>query len=126
MAALDASVLSLQPRHLAMVRQILHAHLPEAEVWAYGSRVNGDSYTASDLDLVVRHPGDLSLTTPEMFEASEAFVDSNLPIQVQIVDWARIPAAFHDEIETAYVVLQRPLEAGKARLLKPDSNGMRT
>ncbi|MFN5236631.1 MAG: nucleotidyltransferase domain-containing protein [Bacteroidota bacterium] len=27
------------------------------EVWAYGSRVNGDAHEGSDLDLVIRTPG---------------------------------------------------------------------
>ena len=34
-------------------------------------------------------------------------MESNLPIRVDVVDWARIPASFHREIEQAYVVVQR-------------------
>lgn len=37
----------------------------------------------------------------------EALTESNLPIFVQIVDWASIPAAFREEILARYVVVQR-------------------
>ena len=33
--------LSLPTRYRRMVEAILREHVPEAEVWAYGSRVNG-------------------------------------------------------------------------------------
>ncbi len=119
MPAVDSSQLQLPSRYLTMVRDILQQYLPEAEVWAYGSRVNGDHYDASDLDLVVRQPDNLSSRQTRLAEAVEAFSESNLPIIVQVVDWARIPAAFHQEIEAKYVVVQAgtravdPAEVGR-------------
>ena len=98
--------LDMQPQHLALLRELLEQHLPHAEVWAYGSRVNGNGHEASDLDLVVRQPLDLKQETPQLGEMREAFVESNLPIRVEVVDWARAPASFHREIEQAYVVVQ--------------------
>ena len=55
----DLAQLDLSPRHLALLRDILARHVPEAEVWAYGSRVLGTAHEGSDLDLVLRHPDDL-------------------------------------------------------------------
>lgn len=98
--------LDMQPQHLALLRELLQQHLPHAEVWAYGSRVNGNGHEASDLDLVVRQPLDLKQETPQLGEMREAFIESNLPIRVEVVDWARVPASFHREIEQAYVVVQ--------------------
>lgn len=98
--------LHLPPRYLAFVQAILHRYLPQAEVWAYGSRVNGDHYDASDLDLVVRQPDDLTRPQTALDEVADAFSESDLPILVQIRDWARIPPAFREEIEAGYVVLQ--------------------
>jgi type I restriction enzyme S subunit len=98
--------LHLSARYLAIVQNILRRDLPRAEVWAYGSRVKGDHHDASDLDLVARQPDDLTRPQPDLDEVAAAFSDSDLPILVQIVDWARIPAAFRDEIEAGYVVLQ--------------------
>ena len=100
--------LALRPRHLAMLSALLQQHLPHAEVWAYGSRVNGDGHDASDLDLVVRQPNDLKQPTHELGETREALSESNIPIRVDIVDWARIPSSFQREIEQAYVVFQSP------------------
>ena len=98
--------LQLPARYLVMVQDILREHLPQADVWAYGSRVHGDSYEASDLDLVARDPVDLCREIPALWSVQQAFVDSDLPIIVQIVDWARISRAFHAEIEAGYVVIQ--------------------
>ncbi len=106
MSVFEVSQLHLPERYLQMVLAILQAHLPDAEVWAYGSRVNGDYYEASDLDLVVRQPEDLSFKQLNLGEVIEAFSESNLPIIVQLVDWARIPSDFHAEIEENYVVMQ--------------------
>lgn len=48
--------LRLKLRHRRMLEDILHAHVPEVEVWAYGSRISGRSHDGSDLDLVLRSP----------------------------------------------------------------------
>ena len=106
MSSITSHRLDLQPKHLALLRQLLQQHLPQAEVWAYGSRVNGDGHEASDLDLVVRQPADLKQETNQLEDLRDALVESNLPIRVDVVDWARIPATFHREIERAYMVVQ--------------------
>jgi len=97
--------LNLKPEHLAILRQILHQYLPEAEIWAYGSRINGAGHDTSDLDLVARNRTDLSLPLPGFFDIKEALSQSNLPILVDIIDWALIPETFHREIEKRYIVL---------------------
>ena len=48
--------LLLKPRHRRMLEEILREHVPGVEVWAYGSRVSGQSHGGSDLDLVLRGP----------------------------------------------------------------------
>ena len=97
--------LSLPTRYRNMVEALLREHVPNAEVWAYGSRVNGQSHEGSDLDLVVRGPvlGPLGI---EFLDLVEAFQESNIPILVQVHDWARLPPSFHEEIERDYVVVQ--------------------
>jgi uncharacterized protein len=102
----DLASLALPERYRDMLLPLLRQHVPNAEVWAYGSRVNGDSYDASDLDLVARNPQDLSKSTAGIIDLQDALIASDLPIQVQVVDWARIPESFRDEIEAAYVVVQ--------------------
>ena len=48
--------LELPLRYRRELESMLREHVPEAEVWAYGSRVSGESHPASDLDLVLRGP----------------------------------------------------------------------
>ena len=102
------AVLHLPPRYLQQVQALLRAHLPNAQIWAYGSRVNGDHYEASDLDLVVRFPEAMQQTRryQALNDAKAALSESDLPIIVQIVDWDAIPHSFHDEILVRYVVVQ--------------------
>lgn len=91
-------MLDLRPEWLEVVRQLLAAHLPDAEVWAYGSRVQGTAHEGSDLDLVVRNPTDLSKPQPDLSPLKEALRESRLPILVDILDWALIPESFQNEI----------------------------
>ena len=50
-------MLDLRPRDSRLVQDLIKKHLPsDAEVWAYGSRVNGDTYDGSNPDLVLRAP----------------------------------------------------------------------
>ncbi len=99
--------LDLGERYLDMVRAILSQHVADHDVWAYGSRVTGGAFEASDLDLVVRHPADPRQSCAKLFDLRDAFVESNLPIRVDVMDWARIPETFRREIERGYVVVQR-------------------
>ncbi|MCX7792089.1 MAG: nucleotidyltransferase domain-containing protein [Chloroflexaceae bacterium] len=98
--------LNLPARYLDQVRAILQRHAPGCDVWAYGSRVIGGAHEASDLDLVVRNLRDLQRPFERLFELREAFVESDLPIHVDVMDWARLPPAFRQEIERGYVVVQ--------------------
>jgi len=105
MPQLDAHALTLPPRYLQILLELIKQHFPQAEVWAYGSRVNGDCHAASDLDLVIRFPGERDETMSDCFDFKEALMESNLPIRVDVVDWARIPEKFRQEIAQGYVVI---------------------
>ena len=103
-------MLDLPPAYWPKLRALIAQQVPDAEVWAYGSRVTGDGHEASDLDLVLRNPQNLLEETRALYDLKEAFIESNLPIRVDIMDWARIPASFHREIERAHVVVQEGCE----------------
>ena len=110
MPASPTIALDLPQKYLEQVQALLRAHVPHTEVWAYGSRVTGSGHEASDLDLVLRNPQNLLEETSVLYDLKEAFIESNLPIRVDIMDWARIPESFHREVERAHVVVQ---EGGK-------------
>ncbi len=97
----------LLPRHRTMLDEILGQVLPPAaEVWAYGSRVTGEAHEASDLDLVVRGPHLEALPFQRLSLLRDLLDDSNLPILVDIHDWATLPVSFHERILARYEVLR--------------------
>ena len=98
-------MLDLNPRYLIMVRALLTQHVPQMTVWAYGSRVAGQAHEGSDLDLVVIDPNDPTLPQKNLVALRAAFIESALPILVEVMDWARIPASFQQEISRQYVVV---------------------
>ena len=100
-----SGTLHLSARHRAMLEALLKEHLPEVEVWAYGSRVNGQSHDGSDLDLVLRGPGLAKIDISRLVDFEEALRHSTVPFLVEAHDWARLPESFHSRIERDYVVL---------------------
>ena len=56
MPHLEDSHLNLRPAWRDMLESLLRTHVPQADVWAYGSRVTGGAHEASDLDIVLRNP----------------------------------------------------------------------
>ena len=95
--------LRLPSRYRQQVEDILRENMPRVEAWAYGSRVNGESHEASDLDLALRAPGLRPIPSADMEALREAFRESNIPIIVDARDWSKLPESFHQEIERDYV-----------------------
>ena len=102
----DPSCLQIRSGDLALLQQLLAQHTPQAEAWAYGSRVRGDGHETSDLDLVLRWPPYLSQEVPGWDHLLEAIQDSLIPIVVDVHLWPRLPPAFHQNIEADYIVIQ--------------------
>ena len=100
-----ADRLHLSPRHRAQLEALLREHLPGVEVWAYGSRITGESHDGSDLDLVLRAPDLQKIPVGRLSDLREALRESTIPFLVEARDWARLPEGFHGEIERDYVVL---------------------
>ncbi len=97
--------LHLPQRHWRVLEALVREHLPNVEVWAYGSRVNGRSHDGSDLDLVLRGPGLEPIPADQLADFEDAVRESATPFLVEALDWARLPERFHREIEREYVVL---------------------
>ncbi|MDO5104245.1 MAG: nucleotidyltransferase domain-containing protein [Lautropia sp.] len=89
-----------------MLQELLSRHVPASQVWAYGSRVTGGSHEGSDLDIVLRNTENLAARTPDWLNFQEAVRDSDLPILVDVHDWASLPESFHRNIERDYVEIQ--------------------
>ena len=100
--------LDLGPQHRAIVLDILRQHVPDREVWAFGSRATRTAKRHSDLDLAVISEEPLSLETAARL--ADAFSESDLPWRVDVVDWATTGEAFRRIIERDKIVLKEKLE----------------
>lgn len=95
--------LDLTHDELLLLQALLKKHLPDIEVWAYGSRVNGKAHSASDLDMVTFSGSEQALAIAELREALE---ESNLPFRVDLFVWDQVPENFRKVIRERYVVIQ--------------------
>ena len=75
------------------------------EVWAYGSRVNGEAHDGSDLDLVIRSHNLKKLPIDVLLDLKDKIQQSNIPIVVELFDWTRLPQSFQRNIEAQHEVL---------------------
>ena len=106
-----ADRLHLLPKHRRILEGLLREHLPDVEVWAYGSRVTGRSHDGSDLDLVLRGPDLKEIPSGQLGDFEEAIRESNIPFLVEARDWSRLPERFYHEIERDYAVLVKETHA---------------
>ena len=100
-----ADRLDLPSRHRRTLEALLRRHLPDVEVWAYGSRVNERCHAGSDLDLAMRRPGLEKIPAEQLADFADAVRESTIPFLVEARDWARLPEQFRREIEERRIVL---------------------
>lgn len=95
--------IDIRPEHWQIVRSILQRHVPDHEVWAFGSRVKRTAKEYSDLDLAIITDQPLPLAVSASLR--DDFSESDLPWKVDVVDWATTSEAFRDIIRQAHVVV---------------------
>lgn len=100
----ETPLIDIRPDHWEIVQRILQEHVPNLEVWAFGSRAKWNAKAFSDLDLAVITDEPLPLDTSAAL--SEAFSESDLPWKVDVVDWASVGDGFKQVIERDKVVLK--------------------
>lgn len=98
-------MIDLEPCHLELVIRLLRERIPAGyEVRAYGSRVTGGARRFSDLDLAVVGQNPLDSKTLESLK--DAFSESDLPILVDIRDWATVSPGFREMVGNRFEVIQ--------------------
>ena len=93
--------LNVNPKDLNMLLDIITSYCPDSEIWAYGSRVGGDSHSGSDLDLAIKRASqefDLSVF-------KELLSESNIPFIVDVHEFENLPVSFQKEILKNYIVI---------------------
>ncbi len=98
-------------RHLRYILEQLKLYIPDATVWAFGSRVKGSNRTSSDLDLAVLC--DKQTARKQLPKLNEVFIESNIPFKVQLLDFNRLPVNMQENIKKKYVILYRSDEQNK-------------
>ena len=87
--------LQLDPHHLGLIQGIFCTSSLERDVFAFGSRARGDNRRYSDLDLVIiGEPIRIEL----LIALKDAFLDSDLPFKVDILQWDQLSAEFRTQI----------------------------
>jgi len=94
-------MIDLPLEQLDLVKRILTEHVPSCEVRVFGSRIQQTAKKWSDLDLAV-----VGQAKMDLYALKEAFEESVLPIQIDVLDWHAISSEFQAVIDADYEVLQ--------------------
>ena len=85
--------LQLEEKHWNIIKEALSKY--PYKFYAYGSRVKGTARKFSDLDLCYQEDIPLSVIS----RLREEFTDSNLPFEVELVNWKHMRTEFQEVIK---------------------------
>jgi predicted nucleotidyltransferase len=97
-------MIDIDEKYLAEIRRILSEQVPDCEVRAFGSRVEGKAKIFSDLDLVLI--GTDKQDWRKIEQLKDALAASNLPMTVDVSDYNAISEEFRQIINKQYEVIQ--------------------
>ena len=92
----ERGVLDLNQNDLALVRSILQRHVPDESIYVFGSRATGRTRYLSDLDLLLDRQQPLDRKV--IRDLLEAFDESDLPIEVDVVDLSTVTDTFRARV----------------------------
>lgn len=95
-------------RHVQYILEQIKLYVPEATVWAFGSRVKGSHRPASDLDLAVLC--DKETAKRQLPKLNDVFVESDVPFKIQLLDFNRLPENMQQNIKKEFVIVHQPQE----------------
>ena len=94
--------LFIKEKYLKELLSVFENYCPKAEIWAYGSRVEGDAHSGSDLDLAVKTFGE---NTKDIIKLRKFLNESNIPFLIEIFEFNKLPESFQKEIERKHVII---------------------
>jgi len=98
--------MQISDAEIKIILDIIKKHVPNCEVWIFGSRYHGTAKESSDLDLVVI--GEYKLSLLQMADLRYAFQESDLLFSVDIIDWNKISKTFQSAISKGHKVIYTP------------------
>jgi uncharacterized protein len=101
---LNNNAMQLKNKYRQILLDIFSEASISGEVWAYGSRTMNMAHDGSDLDLVIVTANRREIPIDILMELKEKIRESNIPIIVELFDWARLPESFHKNIEASHEV----------------------
>lgn len=108
----ETPLIDIRPDHWEIVQRILQEHVPNLEVWAFGSRAKWNAKAFSDLDLAIITDEPLPIDTSAAL--NEAFSESDLPWKVDVVDWASVGDGLKKAIKRDKVLVQEKGESTRS------------
>lgn len=93
-------MINLSDKNLGIVKQVLSKYLNDEIVWVFGSRVKGLARKFSDLDLAIESPSRDFLELNLLLKIKSDFSESDLPWEVDIVDYNSVDADFKAVIDS--------------------------
>lgn len=97
--------ITLPAETLRTIRAILHFYVPDREVRAFGSRIQGRAKPHSDLDLCIMGG---ALAPYVLAGLEEAFSESSLPFKVDVSVWAELSDRFRSIVSASSIRIQPP------------------
>ncbi len=96
--------IDIREDHLHLVQQILKEHVPYHSVVAFGSRVQGNATSTSDLDLCLKGE---RLSFQALSHLKDAFSLSTLPYFVDIVEWIDLSPSFQSIVQECNILIYK-------------------
>ncbi len=96
--------IDISPQEYDIVKNILKKHLPkDCKVWVFGSRAKNKTRFNSDLDLAIQYIQ--PLRQKQIFDLEQAFIESLLPYEVDIIDMNNISDSFKEIVQQQAILL---------------------
>lgn len=92
-------MIDVSDTELSIIKTILQKHLQNQKVWVFGSRSNGTARKYSDLDLAIEFPNKQSFNIKDMLSLQSDFSESDLPWEVDVVDYNSVTDEFRTVID---------------------------
>lgn len=93
-------MIHVEKRHYEIIKNILKNY--PYQFYAFGSRVKGTNTKFSDLDLCYKD----NITLNMLSHIKEDFEESNLPFEIDLIDWSNCTESFKQMIEKEIVPLE--------------------
>lgn len=93
-------MIDLKTEYYNTLIDIFNSYCPNAQIWAYGSRIKNASHSGSDLDLTVIS---FNEEGKYLYELKELLNESDIPFLIDINEFAKLPESMQNEIKKNYV-----------------------